>query len=132
MIVLALSEARCGPYLLSGVAGMAGLVEDVAVYSALQRVIPPRLMGGALGVRRAGLLLSLGLGSPVVPSLATSGSLRHAGGRRRLLIVTARFVPSLNGMHRTLAREEFLAAVTGNPESVESADELVSARLRVG
>lgn len=73
MIVLALSEARCGPYLLSGVAGMAGLVEDVAVYSALQRVIPPRLMGGALGVRRAGLLLSLGLGSPVVPSLATSG-----------------------------------------------------------
>jgi CRP-like cAMP-binding protein len=30
---------------------------------------------------------------------------------------------------RILAREEFLAAVTGNPESVQSADEVVSTRL---
>ena len=33
---------------------------------------------------------------------------------------------------RILAREEFLAAVTGNPESVQSADEVVSTWLRVG
>ena len=33
---------------------------------------------------------------------------------------------------RSLAREEFLAAVTGNPESVQGADEVVSTRLRVG
>jgi len=33
---------------------------------------------------------------------------------------------------RTLAREEFLAAVTGNPESVESAEEVVSTRLQAG
>ena len=33
---------------------------------------------------------------------------------------------------RTLAREEFLAAVTGNPESVESAQEVVSTRLQAG
>ncbi len=33
---------------------------------------------------------------------------------------------------RILAREEFLAAVTGNPESVQSAEELVSTRLRAG
>jgi MFS family permease len=33
---------------------------------------------------------------------------------------------------RILAREEFLAAVTGNPESVESADEVVSSWLGVG
>ncbi len=33
---------------------------------------------------------------------------------------------------RTLAREEFLAAVTGNPESVESAEEVVSTRLEAG
>jgi CRP-like cAMP-binding protein len=31
-----------------------------------------------------------------------------------------------------LEREEFLAAVTGSPESVESADAVVSARLQVG
>jgi CRP-like cAMP-binding protein len=31
-----------------------------------------------------------------------------------------------------LGREEFLAAVTGSPESVESADAVVSARLQVG
>jgi CRP-like cAMP-binding protein len=33
---------------------------------------------------------------------------------------------------RTLAREEFLAAVTGNPESVEGAEEVVSTRLQAG
>ena len=33
---------------------------------------------------------------------------------------------------RILAREEFLAAVTGSPESVENADEVVSARLEAG
>jgi hypothetical protein len=33
---------------------------------------------------------------------------------------------------RTLAREEFLAAVTGNPESVERAKEVVSTRLQAG
>jgi CRP-like cAMP-binding protein len=33
---------------------------------------------------------------------------------------------------RLLAREEFLAAVTGNPESVESVEEVVSTRLQAG
>lgn len=33
---------------------------------------------------------------------------------------------------RTLAREEFLAAVTGNPESVERAEEVVSTRFQAG
>ena len=33
---------------------------------------------------------------------------------------------------RTLGREEFLAAVTGDPESAESAEEVVSTRLQAG
>ena len=33
---------------------------------------------------------------------------------------------------RTLGREEFMAAVTGNPESVERAEEVVSTRLQAG
>ena len=33
---------------------------------------------------------------------------------------------------RILAREDFLAAVTGNPESVESAEQVVSTRLQAG
>ena len=33
---------------------------------------------------------------------------------------------------RTLAREEFLAGVTGNPESVERAEDVVSTRLQAG
>jgi CRP-like cAMP-binding protein len=33
---------------------------------------------------------------------------------------------------RSLGCEEFLAAVTGNPESVQSADEVVSTRLGAG
>jgi hypothetical protein len=32
----------------------------------------------------------------------------------------------------TAAREEFLAAVTGSPESVENAEEVVSTRLQAG
>jgi hypothetical protein len=31
-----------------------------------------------------------------------------------------------------LAREEFLAAVTGNPESVDGAEEVISTRLQAG
>lgn len=33
---------------------------------------------------------------------------------------------------RILAREKFLAAVTGNPESVENAEEVISIRLQAG
>jgi CRP-like cAMP-binding protein len=33
---------------------------------------------------------------------------------------------------RILAREDFLATVTGNPESVESAEQVVSTRLQAG
>ena len=35
------------PYLLFGAVEVANLVDDVAVYSTLQRVIPPRRMGRA-------------------------------------------------------------------------------------
>jgi len=33
---------------------------------------------------------------------------------------------------RILAREEFLAAVTGSPESADSAEEVVATRLQAG
>ena len=33
---------------------------------------------------------------------------------------------------RTLARDEFLAAVTGSPESAENAEEVISTRLQAG
>jgi MFS family permease len=238
MIVLAFVHGQYWPYLLFGVVGVANLVEDVGVYSALQRVIPPRLMGRALGVRRAVLLLSLGLGSAVAPLLVHAwGARATLAGVGLLLVATAAgFVPGLKAIDarlsapgpevallrgvpffgplpfaiveylasvlepatyepgdviiregepgerfyliasgraraskdgkqlsemgtaesfgeiallrriprtatvtavsrldvRILPREEFLAAVTGNPESVESADALVSARLRVG
>jgi hypothetical protein len=42
-------------------------------------------------------------------------------------------VTAISRLHAwILDREEFLAAVTGNPESAESADAVVSARLQVG
>jgi hypothetical protein len=42
-------------------------------------------------------------------------------------------VTAISRLHaRILDREEFLAAVTGSPESVESADAVISARLQVG
>ena len=236
MILLAFAHARYWPYLMFGVMGVANVFDDAGVYSALQQVIPSRVMGRALGVRRAVLLLSMGLGSAVAPLLI------HAWGARGTLVATglllvviaALFVPSLRAIDsrisapgpgfallrqvsffgplpfaivehlaselqsatyepgdviiregepgerfyviaegraraskegkqlsemgtadsfgeiallrqiprtatvtaisrlqaRILPREEFLAAVTGNPESVQSADEVVSTRLR--
>jgi MFS family permease len=237
MIVLAFAHARYWPLLMFGFIGVANVVDDAGVYSALQQVIPPRYTGRAMGVRRAVLLLSMGLGSAVAPVLI------HAWGARGTLLATglllavvaALSMPSLAAIDRkiadpgpdlallrrvsffgplpfalvehlsselqpavyepgdviiregepgdrfyliadgwarackdggqlremgpgdsfgeiallrriprtatvtaitrlevrSLAREEFLAAVTGNPESVQSADEVVSTRLRV-
>jgi MFS family permease len=238
MILLAFAHARYWPLLMFGFIGVANVVDDAGVYSALQQVIPPRATGRAMGVRRAVLLLSMGLGSAVAPVLI------HAWGARGtllatgllLVVVAASSVPSLTAIDRKiaapgpdfallrrvsffgplpfaivehlsselqsavyepgdviiregepgerfyliahgraracrdggqlremgpgdsfgeiallrriprtatvtaitrlevrmLAREEFLAAVTGNPESVQSADEVVSTRLGVG
>jgi hypothetical protein len=69
MIVLAFAHAPYWPYLMFAVIGVANVFDDVGVYSSLQQVIPPRLMGRALGVRRGVLLLSMGLGSAVTPLL---------------------------------------------------------------
>ena len=238
MILLAFAHAPYWPYLMFGVIGVANVFDDVGVYSSLQQVIPPRLMGRALGVRRGLLLLSMGIGSAATPLLI------HAWGARGTLITTgllvmvlaAAFLPRLTAIDgrisapgpdlallrqvsffrplpfaivehlaselqsatyepgdviirdgepgerfyiiaqgqvrvskdgkqlremetgdsfgeiallrriprtatvtaisrvevRTLAREEFLAAVTGSPESVESAEEVVSTRLQAG
>jgi MFS family permease len=238
MILLAFAHAPYWPYLMFGMIGVANVFDDVGVYSSLQQVIPPRLMGRALGVRRGVLLLSMGLGSAVTPLLI------HAWGARGtlvatgalLVVVAAVFLPRLRAIDgrisapgpglallrqvsffhplpfaivehlgselqsatyepgdviiqegepgerfymiaegqtravkdgkqlremstgdsfgeiallrriprtatvtavsrveaRFLAREEFLAAVTGNPESVESAEEVVSSRLDAG
>jgi MFS family permease len=238
MILLAFAHARYWPLLMFGFIGVANVIDDAAVYSALQQVIPPRYTGRAMGVRRAVLLVSMGLGSAVAPVLI------HAWGPRGtllatgllLVVVAAVSVPSLAAIDRkiadpgpdlallrrvsffgplpfaivehlsselqpavyepgdviiregepgdrfyliadgraracrdggqlgemgpgdsfgeiallrriprtatvtaitrlevrSLAREEFLAAVTGNPESAQSADEVVSTRLRVG
>jgi MFS family permease len=105
MILLAFMHARYWPYLLFGAVGVASLVDDVAVYSALQRVIPPRLMGRALGARRAVLLLSVGLGSAVAPALIHAfGARATMAGVGLLLIVTATgYVPSLKAIDSTLS-----------------------------
>jgi hypothetical protein len=238
MIVLGFAHGPYWPYLMFGVIGAANVFDDVGVYSSLQQVIPPRLMGRALGVRRGVLLLSMGLGSAVTPLL-----IRAWGGRGTLIatglllvVLAAAFLPRLTAIDgrisapgpdlallrqvsffrplpfaivehlaselqpatyepgdviiregepgerfyiiaagqaraakdgeqlremgagdsfgeiallrriprtatvtamsrlevRTLAREEFLAAVTGNPESVERAEDVVSTRLQAG
>ena len=238
LIVLAFVHARYWPYLTFGMIGVAGVFDDVGVYSALQQVIPSRLMGRALGVRRGMLLLSMGVGSAVTPLLihawgargtliatglllvvaavaslpsltAIDGRISAPGpdlallrrvsffrpmpfaivehlaselqpatyepgdviiregepGERFYVIAEGRTCASKDGKQlremgagdsfgeiallrrvprtatvtaishleaRILAREEFLAAVTGNPESAESAEEVVSTRLQAG
>ena len=238
MILLGFAHGPYWPYLMFGVIGVANLFDDVGVYSSLQQVIPPRLMGRALGVRRGLLLLSMGLGSAVTPLLIDAWGARGTLIATGLLLVVlaAAFLPRLTAIDakisapgpdlallrqvsffrplpfaivehlaselqsathepgdviiregesgelfyiiaagqaraakdgtqlramgtgdsfgeiallrriprtatvtamsrlevRTLAREEFLAAVTGNPESVERAEEVVSTRLQAG
>jgi MFS family permease len=105
MILLAFAHARYWPYLMFGLIGAANVFDDAGVYSALQQVIPCRLIGRALGMRRAVLLLSMGLGSIVAPLLI------HAWGARGALIATGVLlvvivvlsVPSLTAIDHTIA-----------------------------
>jgi MFS family permease len=105
MILLALTHARFWPYLMFGLMGVANVFDDAGVYSALQQVIPSRLIGRTLGVRRAVLLLSTGLGSVVAPVLI------HAWGARGALIATgsllvavaALSLPSLTAIDHQIA-----------------------------
>ena len=98
MILLAFAHAQYWPYLMFALIGVANVFDDVGVYSSLQQVIPPRLMGRALGVRRGVLLLSMALGSAVTPLLI------HAWGARGTLIAT--------GMLLVVAAVGFLPRLT--------------------
>ena len=91
MILLGFAHGPYWPYLMFGVIGVANLFDDVGVYSSLQQVIPPRLMGRALGVRRGLLLLSMGLGSAVTPLLI------DAWGARGTLIAAGLLPPCRGG-----------------------------------
>jgi len=97
MILLAFTHARYWPYLMFGLIGVANVFDDAGVYSALQRVIPSRLIGRALAMRRAVLLLSMGLGSIVAPLLIDAWGARGALITTGLLLVAivALSVPSL-------------------------------------
>jgi hypothetical protein len=83
-----------------GLIGAANVFDDAGVYSALHRVIPSRLMGRALGMRRAVLLLSMGLGSVVAPLLIDAWGARNALVATGLLLltITAISVPSLTAI----------------------------------
>jgi len=105
MILLAFAHARYWPSLMFGVIGFANVIDDAAVYSALQQVIPCRMTGRALGVRRAVLLLSMGLGSAVAPllihALGARGTLIATGVL--LVVVAASYLPRLRAIDRTIA-----------------------------
>jgi len=144
MIMLAFADTPYWPYLAFEVIGVANVVNDVGVYSSLQQVIPPRLMGRALqsATYESGDVI-IREGEPgerfymivegraraskdgrLLNELAAPGSFGEIALLRRIpRVVTIRLEA------RILAREEFLAAVTGNPESVEKADEVVSTWL---
>jgi hypothetical protein len=82
MIVLAFTHAPYWPFLMFGLIGAANVFDVAGEYSSLQQVIPSRLMGSALGVRRGTLLLSTALGAAVTPLLI------DAWGARGTLLAT--------------------------------------------
>jgi MFS family permease len=100
MILLGFAHGAYWPYLMFGVIGVANVFDDVGVYSSLQQVIPPRLMGRALGVRRGLLLLSMGLGSAVTPWLIDAWGARGTLIATGLLLVAlaAAFLPRLTAI----------------------------------
>ena len=63
----------------------------------------------------------------------TGCATQHHGKEGFPACSTTATVTAISRLHVwILDREEFLAAVTGSPESVQSADAVVSARLQVG
>ena len=105
MVLLPFTHARYWPYLLFGAVGVANLVDDVAVYSAPQRAIPPSRMGRALGARRAVLPLSAGLGAAVAPPLVHAFGARAtlAGVGLLLIAIAMMSVPSLKAVDSRLS-----------------------------
>jgi MFS family permease len=105
MILLAFAHARYWPYLMFGLIGVANVFDDAGVYSALQQVIPSRLIGRALAMRRAVLLLSMGLGSIAAPLLidvwGARGALIATG--LLLVVIVALSVPSLTAIDHRIA-----------------------------
>jgi MFS family permease len=106
MILLAFTHARYWPYLMFGLIGVANVFDDAGVYSALQQVIPSRLIGRALGMRRAVLLLSMGLGSIVAPLLINAWGARGALITTGVLLVAivALSVPSLTTIDHRISK----------------------------
>jgi MFS family permease len=106
MILLAFAHAPYWPYLMFGLIGAANVFDDAGVYSALQQVIPSRLIGRALGMRRAVLLLSMGLGSVVAPLLIDAWGARGALIATGLLVVVvvALSVPSLTAIDHKISK----------------------------
>jgi hypothetical protein len=105
MILLAVGHARYWPYLMFALIGAANVFDDAGVYSALQQVIPYGLMGRALGIRRAVLLLSMGFGSVVAPLLIDAWGARAAlmATGLLLIVISALSVPGLTAIDRGIA-----------------------------
>jgi Cyclic nucleotide-binding domain len=100
MIVLAFVHAPYWPFLMFGMIGVANVFEDAGEYSSIRQVIPSRLMGSALGVRKGALLLVTGLGAAVTPWLIDAwgarGTLLAAG--LLLVVLAAASLPGLTAI----------------------------------
>jgi hypothetical protein len=82
LIALGAVHWKYAPYLLLTVVGVANVVGDVAVDTSLQRLIPPRQIGRAMGACELIALASVALGSAAAPGL-----IDLLGARQALMVL---------------------------------------------
>lgn len=104
LVALGLVHAPFAAYLLFAGVGMANVVEDMSGFTAIQRTVPPHLLGRALGAFEFLIMAASALGSGVAPVVIGLVGPRPALVLTGLLLVAVSAVamPWLVGLGRRL------------------------------
>ncbi len=86
LVALGLVHAPFAAYLLFAAVGVANIVEDMSGFTAVQRLLPPHLLGRSMGAFEFLLMCASALGSATAPAML------GAAGARWTLVATGALV----------------------------------------